>query len=178
MKFDLAPDGSFDRAVRAVGHALASPEDLVPAMDAVLRDYHALGRGRLQWPPSPREPQPGQVSDAFHAVRRGKHYPANALIFESEPWLVLVRLYMSRMATLAAELDLPVAVHTGAPWTNWLDFRVWEPTGLIPFLQTFRDTRFDLYHAGVPFVTQSSLPAMPIPTSGSTSPGRTSSAAS
>jgi predicted TIM-barrel fold metal-dependent hydrolase len=61
------------------------------------------------------------------------------------------------MATLAAELDIPVAVHTGAPFNNWLDFRVWEPTGLIPFLQTFRDTRFDLYHAGVPWVTQSSV---------------------
>ena len=104
-----------------------------------------------------REPTPAEIAAAFEAARSPETFPENALVFENEHWLTLVRVYASRMATLAAELDIPVAVHTGAPWTNWLDFRVWEPTSLIPFLQRFRETRFDLYHAGIPYVTQASL---------------------
>jgi predicted TIM-barrel fold metal-dependent hydrolase len=157
-EFDLAPEGPFERAARAVGVELASAEDLVPAMDAVLRAYYARGAVGFKMAALPwQQPTPAEIAAAWAAVRAQAVPPEKGLFLASEPWLVLVRLYVSRLATLAAELDIPVAVHTGAPWTNWLDFRVWEPTGLIPLLQTYRDTRFDLYHAGIPYGTPLSM---------------------
>jgi predicted TIM-barrel fold metal-dependent hydrolase len=49
---------------------------------------------------------------------------------------------------------IPVAVHTGFPYTNWLEHRHWKPSAIIPLLSSHRETRFDLYHAGLPWVTQ------------------------
>ena len=154
--FNLAPDGPFENAARAVGMELTSADDLVPAMDAILRDGHARGAVGLKMAALPwREPEPGEVAAAWEAARSTG--PGEAHLGPPDPGLVLTSLYASRIATLATELDIPVAVHTGAPWTNWLDFRAWEPTALIPLLQRFRDTRFDLYHAGIPHGTPLSM---------------------
>jgi len=47
-----------------------------------------------------------------------------------------------------------VAVHCGIIWCNWSDFRVKDPLDMIPFLEKYRDTRFDLYHGGIPWVRE------------------------
>jgi len=57
-----------------------------------------------------------------------------------------------RMLEAAGERDLPVAVHTGIIWNNWNDFTEIHPRNLIPLLQAHRNTRFDCYHAGIPWV--------------------------
>ncbi len=155
--FNLAPDGSFATAARGMGVELASADDLVPAMDAILHGHHAQGAvgfkmAALPWRDATKE----EIAAAWEAARA----PAAAndpYLRCPESWPVLNSLYVSRIATLAAELDIPVAVHTGAPWTNWLDFSAWEPTALIPLLQRFRETRFDLYHAGLPYGTPLSM---------------------
>lgn len=146
---DFSPDGLFEQDAARLGVELKTTDDLVPAMDAILRDHRAKGAvgfkiAALPW----TEPTPDELKEAF--LRRGQ--AADCAAAHS-----LICLYVSRVAALAAEMDVPVAVHTGAPWTNWLDFRMWEPTALIPLLSAFRDTRFDLYHAGIPYVTQASM---------------------
>lgn len=48
----------------------------------------------------------------------------------------------------AATLELPVAVHAGV----WRDFRELDPTYMIPWVMAYPDTRFDLFHLGIPYV--------------------------
>jgi predicted TIM-barrel fold metal-dependent hydrolase len=102
-----------------------------------------------------REPTTGEVREAFAQRHHAAADPAVAA--------PLVCLCLARTAALAEEYDIPVAIHTGAPWANWLDFRTWEPTALIPLLNRFRGTRFDLYHAGIPYVTPFSVLGLSYP---------------
>lgn len=151
---DFSPGGMFESDTRSLGMELKTADDLVPAMDAILRIHHSRGAVgfkiyAIPWQP----PEPAEWKHAF--ARRGK--PIDGYDNFKAKDFPLIRLYVSRIATLAAEFNIPVAVHTGAPWTNWLDFRAWEPTAIIPLLSAFRDTHFDLYHAGVPYGTQASM---------------------
>ena len=65
---------------------------------------------------------------------------------------VLRDYLLHRLLESAADLNLPVAVHTGIIWNNWNDFTNTHPRHLIPLLQQHRRTRFDCYHAGIPWV--------------------------
>jgi predicted TIM-barrel fold metal-dependent hydrolase len=147
---DFTSGGAFEQVA---GMALTSAEDLVPAMDAILHraaDQGAVGfkMAALPW----QMPTAAEVAAAFATRERGTSW--------GDP---LTCLYASRAATIAAERNLVVAVHSSAPWTNRLDFRIWEPTALIPFLQAFPDTRVDLYHAGMPYGTTASMMAKIFP---------------
>lgn len=142
---DFTPGGQFEHEAAALGVTLSSAGDLATAMDAILRDRVAKGAvgikmTALAW----HQPTNSEIAGAF--AYRGQAVAADALN----------RLYVARIAEIAAEMGVVVAVHSSAPWTNWLDFRIWEPTAFIPFLQAFRDTRFDLYHAGMPYGTVAS----------------------
>ncbi len=55
------------------------------------------------------------------------------------------------------EIDLPVAVHCGIAWTNWNDFTVDHPRHMIPVILAHRNTRFDLYHAGIPWIRETGI---------------------
>jgi len=55
---------------------------------------------------------------------------------------------------LAPEYGLAVAIHCGLVWCCWNDFRVLNPLRLIPLLIRYKDTTFDLYHAGIPWVRE------------------------
>ena len=65
---------------------------------------------------------------------------------------VLLDYFTHQLLESAGELRLPVAVHTGIIWNNWNDFAELHPRHLIPLLQKHRSTRFDCYHAGIPWV--------------------------
>ena len=51
-------------------------------------------------------------------------------------------------ARKAAELDVPIALHTGV----WHDYRTVDVTDLIGFIQRNPSTRMDIYHLGIPRV--------------------------
>jgi len=70
----------------------------------------------------------------------------------SEGSRVLRDYLLHRLLESAADLNLPVAVHTGIIWNNWNDFTERHPRHLIPLLRQHRRTRFDCYHAGIPWV--------------------------
>lgn len=61
---------------------------------------------------------------------------------------------IDKVIDLASELSLVIAVHTGIIWTNWLDFTERKPTHLIPLLIRHKNARFDIYHAGIPWVRE------------------------
>jgi predicted TIM-barrel fold metal-dependent hydrolase len=51
---------------------------------------------------------------------------------------------------IGTEAGLVIAVHTG----YWGDFRELDPLHMIPMLQRFPDTKFDIYHLGYPWVRE------------------------
>lgn len=146
----FAPGGLFEEDARACGVEIRGIDDLAPGMDAIL--FRALDQGArgfkvyaFQW----SEPTRAELAEAY--ARRNNLQSAVTTVS------AIIRLYVSRIATIASRRQVPVAVHSGGPWANWLDYRIWEPTGFIPLFQRFRETRFDLYHSGVPYVTQASF---------------------
>lgn len=155
---DFSPTGPFQNAAKQLGIEVKSVDDLAPAMDAVIRNHHAQGTvafkmAALAW----HHPSPDELKTAF-AQWHQTHETKNLSAQKVEHALFPLRcLFIARAAALAEELDVPISIHTGAPWTNWLDFRAWEPTMLIPLLSAHRGTRFDLYHAGIPYGTQASM---------------------
>lgn len=54
----------------------------------------------------------------------------------------------------AGAAGLVVAVHCGIIWECWQDFTKNHPGNMIPLLRRYRDTTFDLYHAGIPWVRE------------------------
>ncbi len=52
---------------------------------------------------------------------------------------------------MAAELDLPVQIHTGHLAGNYGDIRGTNAAHLAPLLEMHRDVRFDLFHANWPY---------------------------
>ena len=58
-----------------------------------------------------------------------------------------------RCLDVAAEADVPVAVHTG----YWDDFRELDPKFLLGIAARRRDVRFDLFHLGMPMVRDALL---------------------
>lgn len=61
---------------------------------------------------------------------------------------------LNELLDLAADEGLVVAVHCGLIWTNWQDFSQLHPRHMIPLLMAHPRTKFDLYHAGLPWVRE------------------------
>ena len=73
-------------------------------------------------------------------------------------------LWMAHKAMeLAHEYNLAVAVHCGLIWCCWNDFRALNPLSIVPLLMRYRDTTFDLYHAGLPWVREIAVMANQYP---------------
>lgn len=60
---------------------------------------------------------------------------------------------MNKMLDICATEELTLAVHTGV----WGDFRTLDPTHMIPVITAHPNTRFDVYHAGIPYVREAGL---------------------
>jgi len=70
------------------------------------------------------------------------------------PELNPLRSYlMEEMLNMAAEIGLVVAVHTGM----WGDFRTLDPKHMISIIMRHPNTRFDLYHMGMPWVRETGI---------------------
>ncbi len=64
-----------------------------------------------------------------------------------------------RALDVAAELDLPVAIHTG----YWGDFRENDAKHLLSFALRRRDVRFDMFHLGMPMIRDAILIGKSLP---------------
>jgi len=54
----------------------------------------------------------------------------------------------------ASAHDLVVAAHCGINASCWVDFRKQNPLNIVKLAMAYRDTRFDLYHGGIPWVRE------------------------
>ncbi len=76
---------------------------------------------------------------AFESLRTGRQQQLPELS-------VLYSYLIEKVAEIAARHDLVVAVHTGV----WGDFRNLDCKHMIPIVSRHPNTRFDIYHAGIP----------------------------
>lgn len=63
---------------------------------------------------------------------------------------------------LAPEYNLVVAVHCGIIWCGG-NFTTLNPTGMIPLIEKYNKTTFDLYHGGMPWVREIAVMANQYP---------------
>ena len=61
---------------------------------------------------------------------------------------------MHRAIAGAGPRGLPCAFHCGLQAGAWADFRATHPLRLIPLFRAYRETTFDLYHGGIPWVSE------------------------
>ena len=70
---------------------------------------------------------------------------------------------MQKSIEKAPNYNFVVAIHCGLNWTVNADFRQLSPLNIIPLLLRYPDTRFDLYHAGIPWVREIAVMANQYP---------------
>jgi len=90
-------------------------------------------------------PSPRKAEIAFNSIMKGR---------ASDTDKELLNLYLfEELLKLCGELELVVAVHSGV----WGDFRRLDPTHMIPYFARFPETKFDLYHMGMPYVRETAF---------------------
>jgi len=64
---------------------------------------------------------------------------------------------------VAGERGMVIAVHCGIIWSNWNDCVPIDPRHMVPICLRHRGTKFDLYHAGMPWVRHMGVLAKALP---------------
>jgi len=100
---------------------------------------------------------PYQASSREAAVRAFEERIRNegACLRSDEPGPAVSYMHEELLKS-AGKLGIPVAVHTGF----WGDFRLLNPTHMIPLIQQHPDIHFDLFHTGVPYVRETGIMAV------------------
>jgi uncharacterized protein len=101
----------------------------------------AVGLKMFSHPYSP--PSRADAERAFNALRDDPEMR----LTETNP---LNDYLVDRGIAIGTEHDMVIAVHTG----YWGDFRQLDPLHMIPILQRYPDTKFDIYHLGYPWVRE------------------------
>ncbi len=110
----------------------------------------AVGLKMFSHPYSP--PDKAAAETAFNALR-------------SDPEMRLTQpnplndYLVDRGIAIGTANDMVIAVHTG----YWGDFRELDPLHMIPILQRYPDTKFDIYHLGYPWVRETLMLGKRIP---------------
>ena len=130
------------------GIQIRTLNDYLDAMRAGLEDWKAKGVVGLKMTSAAgHDPSTDEAANAFNELLRGHRQDSSPLTW-----------YLTHEAIrMAGELELVVAVHCGIIWDNWNDFYTTHPRNMIPFLLKHRNTRFDLYHAGIPWVRETGV---------------------
>ncbi len=79
-----------------------------------------------------------------------KHIRDKGIASDTDRHLIVSAL-MHAGIECAVECNMPVAVHAGLTWDNWIDFHNIRPQNIVPLLLKYREAKFDLYHAGIPW---------------------------
>lgn len=92
------------------------------------------------------EPDRGQAVALFDSLMRDEKR-------QLPEWNPLRTYLTDNILSMAAELGLVVGVHTGM----WGDFRTLDPKLLIPAVIRHPETKFDIYHMGMPWVRDTGI---------------------
>ncbi len=124
--------------------SIGSLDDYLDAMRAYVDRVKAQGAVGLKMFSNPYEaPSREEAASAFSRVLTGEYE-------ELPPVNPLRDFVVDEVIRYATELGLVVCVHTG----YWGDFRMLDPTHMIPVLQRHPDARFDIYHLGYPWMRE------------------------
>lgn len=143
--FCAIPDRATLERLATGGTAIKTLGDYVDHMRRRLREAKAQGVVGLKMMASPHTVPAREAAD--HAFAR----MLDAYDYDTR---VLGDRLLNELLDLAADEDMTVAVHCGLIWTNWQDFSQLHPRNMIPLLLAHQRTRFDLYHAGLPWVRE------------------------
>lgn len=134
------------------GTEIRTLEDAAHAAQSVLRSDLKAGavgfkiRVSQHGPPNPEAAQ-AELKEALQPSQEPGNFPA------------LHDYLFDKCLDVAAEADVPVAVHTG----YWGDFRQLDPKLMFSFAERRRDVRFDMFHLGMPMVRDAALMGKNLP---------------
>ena len=132
-----------------LNRSVHSLEDYIEVMEAGVRRWKQQGAVGLKMASIPLQPaRRGEAYSIFDRVREKDINPQ-----EAEELRPLQHFLLQEMVRIAGENDLVVAIHSGM----WSDFRTLAPGHVIPLIMKNPKTRFDLYHAGMPYVREAGV---------------------
>jgi predicted TIM-barrel fold metal-dependent hydrolase len=121
------------------GRDIATLDDATAVVQAALRQDIAAGAVGFKMMVEDFGPPNGRAAELdLRQARRASD--------EAGPLPALRDYLFDKCCDVAAEADLPVAVHTG----YWGDFRSLDPKIMLGFALRRRDVRFDMFHLGAP----------------------------
>lgn len=124
--------------------SISSLDDYLGAMRAYVDRVKAEGAVGLKMFSNPYEaPSREEAVSAFNRVLTGE-------CEQLPPVNPLRDFVVDETVRYATELGLVICVHTG----YWGDFRMLDPTHMIPVLYRHPEARFDIYHLGYPWVRE------------------------
>ena len=134
------------------GREIRTLEDAVEAAQSLLRADLAKGAvGFKMIVGKYNKPDPGMAEKELQRAIQ----PSDEPIF-----FPALRDYLfDKSLDIAAEADVPVAVHTG----YWGDFRKLDPKYMFSFADRRPDVRFDMFHLGMPMVRDAALIGKTLP---------------
>ena len=128
------------------GREIRTLEDATEAAQSLLRrdvEKGAVGFKMMVGHHDP--PDPKSAEKALRQALRPSEEPG---------FFPALRDYLfDKCLDIAADADIPVAVHTG----YWGDFRELDPKFMFSFADRRRDVRFDMFHLGMPMVRDAAL---------------------
>jgi predicted TIM-barrel fold metal-dependent hydrolase len=132
---------------RDLGLTVNTLDDYVSAMEQGVARWKEQGTVGLKMASRPYStPDRPQALCAFERLRSG----AEARLADMNP---LRDFLTEKLLQICARQELMVAVHAGV----WGDFRELDSGHIIPIVMRNPNTRFDLYHAGMPAVRQTGM---------------------
>lgn len=139
---------------KRLGIELRSLADCDQVMAALIADFRKQGAvGFKMHSAELPEAIEDTAAGAFQSALAGREYDHGALA----TWLT------HRALDLVGDAGLVLAVHCGIIWDNWNDFYTMHPRHMIPTLLAHRGTKFDLYHAGIPWVREMAVMGKELP---------------
>ena len=144
--------------------ASSSLDDFVDAMGPVLARYRDAGAVgiKLRKHYVGAEPNKAEVEPLFRRAAGSGPFPQRfARLEEPECWLVRDYL-VHKMIRAAGGLGLTILYHCGTLGTG-RDYRVTDPTPMVPIFQANPEVAFELYHAGHPWVQDAAVIARGFP---------------
>jgi len=137
-----------ERRGAAAGLTVRTAADLVAVMRQEVQAAKARGVVGLKMVShDTTNPAASDAEHAFGELMAGHDYDQG----------LLSAYLLHALLDIAAEADLVVAVHCGLIWSNWGDFTQTNPQFMVPVLLAHQQTRFDLYHAGMPWVRETGV---------------------
>ncbi len=144
---DVSTWDDVQRHGAAVGVVPNTLDDFVDVVDRHIARWKAEGAiGVKLFAFGETQPNRAEALSQFEALRTGQGGPVPG-------WSPLRAYLLDRAFAAAGRHDLTVACHTGM----WGDFRTLNPTHLIPVLERHPGVRFDIYHAGMPWVRETAV---------------------